>query len=106
MKSESEKKRTSAARLVSALTEAYTAPDNTDPDGMYTGVPAADGTAAVPAGHGFSRRGYAGTHCASPIAEPDPAVPGGKVYGSADTVSRLIAMQSDPSAPVQDADDL
>lgn len=66
----------------------YAVPSKTDPDGMYTGIPAASAFVTPPA------------------AAPDPAFPGGKTYCSADNVSRLIAMQSDPDAPTQDADDL
>lgn len=67
----------------------YAVPSKTDPDGMYTGIPARSGIFSAPQ-----------------TATPDAATPGGKTYCSADNVSRLIAMQSDPDAPTQDADDL
>ena len=67
----------------------YAVPSKTDPDGMYTGIPARSGIFSAPQ-----------------TATPDAAFPGGKTYCSADNVSRLIAMQSDPDAPTQDADDL
>ena len=67
----------------------YAVPSKTDPDGMYTGIPV-----------------HSGIFSAPQTATPDAAFPGGKTYCSADNVSRLIAMQSDPDAPTQDADDL
>ena len=73
----------------------YAVPSKTDPDGMYTGIPVHSG---VPA--------RSGIFSAPQTATPDAATPGGKTYCSADNVSRLIAMQSDPDAPTQDADDL
>ena len=91
----------------------YAVPSETDPDGMYTGIPVHSGSPArsgshVPSGSpaysGISAHG--GVFSAPQTAVPDAAFPGGKTYCSADNVSRLIAMQSDPDAPTQDADDL
>ena len=76
-------------RVPQANTLSYAVPSKTDPDGMYTGIPA-----------------HSGIFSAPQTATPDAAFPGGKTYCSADNVSRLIAMQSDPDAPTQDADDL
>ena len=79
----------------------YAVPSKTDPDGMYTGIPVHSGS---PARGGISA--HSGIFSAPQTATPDAAFPGGKTYCSADNVSRLIAMQSDPDAPTQDADDL
>ena len=76
-------------RVPQANALSYAVPSKTDPDGMYTGIPA-----------------HTGIFSAPQTATPDAAFPGGKTYCSADNVSRLIAMQSDPDAPTQDADDL
>ena len=100
-------------RVPQANTLSYAVPSKTDPDGMYTGIPARSGS-HVPDGspaHGGSpaRSGisaHTGVFSAPQTATPDAAFPGGKTYCSADNVSRLIAMQSDPDAPTQDADDL
>ena len=82
---EKQKKKPSAE----ALARAYAVPSEADPEGMYTGVPAA------PA--------YRTSAYVMPQSDtPDAACPGGKVYCSAENLSRL----TDGRMPLQDADDL
>ena len=101
--------RSNAPRVTAPRANAlsYAVPSKTDPDGMYTGIPVHSGShvpGGSPAYSGISAHG--GVFSAPQTATPDAAFPGGKTYCSADNVSRLIAMQSDPDAPTQDADDL